>query len=411
MKLPIRILYVCPEAPWPLVSGGRFRISALHRALSAAGETSLLVIGDRSSRDVRRRIRESGGWVYPSRRETPPGRLRRILWNAATGRCIPAARYLSPRRLGKVRDRVAEARPDVVVLGDAYLAAAFLPVVQPLARAVIIDTHDAASLVHQRIAEAATSLPEALAYRLLARNTFAMEARYFPRADQVWTVSEEDADYYRRRHGIENVAVVPIAVDTQPLPEPRPPEEPGAIVFTGSFSYWPNEDAALRLIEMAPRLRRRGALRELSLVGIDPTPRMFAAAAAVEGVVITGRVPEVAPFLDRAALVVAPLAAGSGMKVKLLEGMARARPVLTTPFGAEGLAIRPGVHAEIVPLGQFEDKLAELMRDPLRRAALAAEGRRLVEALYSPAAAEHHLRDLLDRVLNPQGREPIPTRP
>jgi glycosyltransferase involved in cell wall biosynthesis len=200
-------------------------------------------------------------------------------------------------------------------------------------------------------------------------------------------------------------------VDTQALAEPRPPEEPGAIVFTGSYSYWPNEDAALRLIEMAPRLRRRGTLRKLSLVGIDPTQRMYAAAAGVEGVVITGRVPEVAPFLDRAALVVAPLAAGSGMKVKLLEAMARARPVLTTPVGAEGLAMRPGVHAEIVPIGQFEEKLAELMADPRRRAALASEGRRLVEALYSPAAVENQVRSLLDLALKPRGRSWNRARP
>jgi glycosyltransferase involved in cell wall biosynthesis len=182
-------------------------------------------------------------------------------------------------------------------------------------------------------------------------------------------------------------------------------------VFTGSFSYWPNEDAALRLIEMAPRLRRRGALQKLALVGIDPTQRMYAAAAGVAGVFITGRVPEVAPFLDRAALVVAPLAAGSGMKVKLLEAMARARPVLTTPLGAEGLAMRPGVHAEIVPLGQFEETLANLMADPRRRAALATEGRRLVEALYSRAAVENQVRSLLDRALKPQGRSWSPTRP
>lgn len=188
MKVPLRILYVCPEAPWPVVSGGRFRIDALHRALSAAGEASLLVVGDRSSREVRRRIREAGGWVYPSRRETPANRLQRILWNAARGRCIPAARYLSARRIGKFRERVAAARPDVVVLGDAYLAAAFLQLVRPLAQAVIIDTHDAASLVHRRIAKAAQSFPERFGYRILARNTLLMEARHFPRADQVWTV-------------------------------------------------------------------------------------------------------------------------------------------------------------------------------------------------------------------------------
>src|ERR1700694_4385255 len=175
MKPRLRVLYLCPEAPWPVTNGGKFRIDALHRALSTASDVRLLVVGDRSTRDVRRRIREAGGWIYPSRRETPANRLHRILWDAARGRWLSSGRYVAVRPVGKRRERVIAARPDVVVLGDAYLAAAFLPIVRPLANAVVVDTHDAASLVHRRIAKVARNLPEMLGYRLLARNTYLME--------------------------------------------------------------------------------------------------------------------------------------------------------------------------------------------------------------------------------------------
>lgn len=400
----LRIVYVCPETPWPVIGGGRFRIEALLRALSALAEVRLIVVGERPDGEARRFIREAGGAIYPARRESPAGRLCRILRAVAHGRSIPAERYLSPRRVEKLRARFAAEKPDLIVLGDVYLAAAFLEAARPYARAIVVDTHDAASLVARRISAASHRLPEKLAYRLLAANTFAMEARWLRRADQLWTLSEDDAAYYRGRHRLPNVAVVPIPVALTPATTPQ--EEPHAAVFAGSFSYWPNEDAALRLIAMAKGLRQRGALGTLYLVGVAPTERMRAAAAGAEGLIITGRVPDVGTFLDRAALVVVPLAAGSGVKVKILEAMARGRPILTTPVGAEGIAIQPGLHAEVAPLEGFEDAFVALMADPARRTALGAAGRRLVEERYSPAAVENRVRALVAKALAAhQGRE------
>lgn len=395
-----RIVYLCPEAPWPVTTGGRFRVDAVHRALSAIGPVPLIVVGDKPDRELRLRIRAEGGSIHPSRREGPAGRLLRILTAAARGRSIPAERYRSPRRLAKLASRLSQLKPDLVVLGDAYLGAAFIDVARAHARAVVIDTHDAASLVSRRIAAASPRVHEKIGYRLLARNTFAMERRIFPRADQLWTLSEADAGYYRRVHHLGNLAIVPNPIA---LPAPaRAVEEPLSVVFVGSFSYWPNEDAALRLIAMAQGLRRRGALDKLYLVGVAPTARMRKAAAGDPGIVVTGRVPEVGPFLDRAALVAVPLAAGSGLKVKILEAMARARPVLTTQFGAEGLDIVSGVQAEIAPLGSFADAVAALMGDPARRRELAIHGRRMVEERHSPAAMESQVRALVARALAPR---------
>lgn len=65
--------------------------------------------------------------------------------------------------------------------------------------------------------------------------------------------------------------------------------------------------------------------------------------------------------------------------------------MLTTPLGAEGLGVVPGVHAEVVTLERFGDVLAELLRDPARRAALARQGRAFGEERYSPAALESRM--------------------
>jgi glycosyltransferase involved in cell wall biosynthesis len=165
--------------------------------------------------------------------------------------------------------------------------------------------------------------------------------------------------------------------------------------MTGSYGYWPNEDAALRLIAMSRSLHARGVLRRLELVGISPTPAMLAAARGLGHVVVTGRVPEVRPHLERASVVAAPISAGSGTRLKILEALALARPVLTTPVGAEGLDLEPGVHAEISDLPGFPARLASLLEDPARRAAHGKAGRAWAEQRYSFAAMGERVRELL----------------
>ncbi|HET8541888.1 MAG TPA: glycosyltransferase [Anaeromyxobacter sp.] len=382
-----RVVYVCPESPYPRSSGGRFRIDAIRRALSAAADVRLVVVGDRPPLDARQKLRAEGGRVFPAKRETRFQWAARCVRAALRREPIPAGRYLSARRVERLAAHVRSLAPGLVLLGDVYLTA-LLPALRPLGARIAVDTHDAASLVHARIAAAAGSLGTRLAYRVLSANTEGVERRMLPLVDELWTASEDDARFYRERIGLARVEVVPNVVDFPPRPPTLAPEEPGAVAFTGSFTYWPNEDAALRLVELTRPLAAAGVVSRVYLVGVGPTARMRAAAAAAPHVVVTGRVPEMAPWFARAAVIAAPLAAGSGTKLKVLEAMAAARPVLTTPIGAEGLGLTPGVHAEVAPLEGFARVLGELLRDPARQARLAAAGREWAEARYSMGVLE-----------------------
>ncbi len=99
------------------------------------------------------------------------------------------------------------------------------------------------------------------------------------------------------------------------------------VVFTGAMDYWPNVDAVTWFVqEMLPSLKTRHPALRFYIVGRSPT----AAVKALEGpdVVVTGTVPDVRPYLQHAALVVAPLRLARGIQNKILEAMAMARPVV-----------------------------------------------------------------------------------
>ncbi|MBW3509385.1 TIGR03087 family PEP-CTERM/XrtA system glycosyltransferase [Janthinobacterium sp. NKUCC06_STL] len=130
-----------------------------------------------------------------------------------------------------------------------------------------------------------------------------------------------------------------------PLPDQPPFYPPGvqALVFTGAMDYWPNIDAVQWFVRHVwPALRRQFPQLQFYIVGSAPVPAVTAL-AKMAGVVVTGKVPDIRPYLAGAALVVAPLRIARGVQNKVLEAMAMGKVVLATPQALEGIAAQPGL--------------------------------------------------------------------
>lgn len=109
-----------------------------------------------------------------------------------------------------------------------------------------------------------------------------------------------------------------------------------AVVFTGAMDYWPNVDAAVWFAtEALPWLRQRHPDLVFYIVGRDPAPRVLSLSAP--HVVVTGTVPDVRPYLQHAAAVVAPLRVARGIQNKILEAMAMQQPVVTVTSCADAI--------------------------------------------------------------------------
>ncbi|MBI3952202.1 MAG: glycosyltransferase [Acidobacteria bacterium] len=187
----------------------------------------------------------------------------------------------------------------------------------------------------------------------------------------------------------ECVRVNPFGVEIPAEADPSG-EEAGTIMFVGGFGHPPNVDAALWLgSEIMPRLRAYWPGVRLIIVGSHPTKAVEA--LACDDITVTGRVPAVEAFLRRAAVVLAPLRTGGGMRVKVLQAMALGKPVVTTPIGAEGLANTGGR----LPLAIAEDAegiartTAALLGSENARHALGCRARAFVAQHHSwPAYAQ-----------------------
>jgi sugar transferase (PEP-CTERM/EpsH1 system associated) len=297
--------------------------------------------------------------------------------------------YVHARMRGAVREAVAGGAFD---LAHAQLAR-MAPYVEPLPIARFVDLVDALSLsTHRR----------SLRDRALPRWLTALEAKRLLRYERRLCASLEGASVASRvdRDAIGEEAarlgVVPNGVDLrEPTPD-GPGRDPATIVFTGNMGYFSNVDAACWFARRVfPLVRRSVPRARFHVIGARPSGPVRRLARADPAVSVLGYVDDLRPHLRTATVAVAPMQAGAGQQLKVLEAMAGGAPVVATPLAAEALEAGPEDALLVAGTAEaFADAVVALVGDPGRAAALAARARAFVERRYTWEASTRRLEEL-----------------
>jgi glycosyltransferase involved in cell wall biosynthesis len=201
-----------------------------------------------------------------------------------------------------------------------------------------------------------------------------------PRFAAIVVFAQRDVAAVEPTAGGAWVTRIPLAVEVPAQPLDPEGSDPPTVLFVGSFGHPPNVDAALWLASaIFPRVSERVPEARLELVGHEPGADI----RALDGgaVSVHGSVPDVTPYLDRAAVVVAPIRIGGSMRGKVLEALAAGKALVVTARAAEGV---DAVAGEQLVIAADEEELVEaiveLLRDPQRRRRLGESARRWAEA-------------------------------
>jgi sugar transferase (PEP-CTERM/EpsH1 system associated) len=249
--------------------------------------------------------------------------------------------------------------------------------------------------------------PAAAVFRREAHRLLRYELDVAARAEASVFVTEEETRRFlaQKPRDAARVATIRNGVDSeffspqQELPSPFAPDE-RPVVFTGSMDYWPNVDAVAWFArEVLPLLREHDGSVRFYVVGMNPDVAVRALAER-PGVAVTGRVPDVRPYLQHAAAVVAPLRVARGIQNKVLEAMAMGKPVVTTPACASGLSAREGTDLEAASDARdFAAKVRACM-EPAKAQAMGRLARERVLRDYTWPTSFR----LLDELLEPRVR-------
>ncbi|TMG60851.1 MAG: glycosyltransferase [Chloroflexi bacterium] len=185
--------------------------------------------------------------------------------------------------------------------------------------------------------------------------------------------------------------------------------EPSTILFFGTIAHYPNTDGLIFFLDnVLPLIKRVRPEVRLLVVGPAPPPEILRRAAP--DVIVTGEVPDVRPYLERAKVVVVPLRIGGGTRLKIVEALAMAKPVVSTSLGAEGLDVSDGediLIADNAPA--FADRVAGVLADNALATRLGSAGRRLVERSYDWNASARKLEALYHSTLLSRQRSELPS--
>jgi glycosyltransferase involved in cell wall biosynthesis len=179
------------------------------------------------------------------------------------------------------------------------------------------------------------------------------------------------------------------------------------ILFVGGYDHRPNVDAVRYFVEeVFPRVRARVPGVRFLILGSNPPAEVLGLAR--EGVEVVGYVPELAPYLDRCRLSVAPLRYGAGIKGKVVMSLSFGVPAVTTSVAAEGMGLRHGQEVLIADdAPAFADAVVRLYGDKDLWERLSANGLEFVRCRYSPEAGQRHVRAILGGI----GLAPVPACP
>ena len=195
------------------------------------------------------------------------------------------------------------------------------------------------------------------------------------------------------------IAVIPNGVDLeyfQPTRSSGPGYIPTRILFTGNMSYRPNVEAVRHFTaKVFPRILREIPDAQLCIVGMDPTAAVRRLADG-DRIVVTGRVEDVRPYFDSAAVAVAPLRVARGLQNKVLEAMAMRVPVVASPAAFAGISAVAGRDLLVAARpGEFSRAVVTLLRDPAARERFAVAGRTCVETNHNWSQLLERLEDLV----------------
>jgi glycosyltransferase involved in cell wall biosynthesis len=411
--LPLSVLFVVPYAPTRI----RSRPFHLIRALASMGHrlTVATLWSNEEERAAVAAVSQNGAHEVVAEQLS----RSRPLWNCARALLGPdplQAHYSWSPALARRLVHMLDNTPfDVVhvehLRGVRYALALANRLRGPGAGRVPIiwDSVDCISSLFRRAARESHTRRVRLAARLELRRTERYEGRMAPRFDRVLVTSETDRtellELAQRNAGpgvAKRFEVVPNGVDLGYFTPPDAPRQPMTLVITGKMSYHANATAAVRFVEdVMPCVWAKLPDARLMIVGKDPPQevvRLQGASGAkaldsrhappVHGdatrVVVTGTVDDIRPFLQGAALAIAPIQYGVGIQNKVLEALACGTPVVATPQAVSGLSARDG---EDLVVGRSPEGLAAaivlLLEDPDRRRRIGEAGRTYVERQHN----------------------------
>ncbi len=401
----MRILWLKTELLHPIDKGGKIRTYNMLKELKREHHVIYLTLDD----EVQNTEARSLAFEYCHELITVPHRqnkkftagfYRDLALNLFSPMPYAIKKYESAAMQEKIREQLGRKAFDVLIC-DFLAPAVNLPGYLPCP--TVLFQHNVEAMIWKRHYEVQTN-PTRKAYlhgQWTKMRKF--EQQMCGRFDTVVAVSREDKDQMKDEYGVARIYDVPTGVDTAYFrPSGRESLSPHSVVFTGSMDWLPNEDAIRYFVEQVmPLVKQSIPDFSLVVVGRDPSSAVVELAQRDRSVVVTGRVEDVRPYIERAAAYIVPLRIGGGTRLKIYEAMAMEKAVISTTIGAEGLALRDGTELLLADTAEsFAQTVVRVLSDETLATSLGQQAASKVRESFGWPRAAKYFADFCKQAVN-----------
>ncbi|MCG9131156.1 glycosyltransferase [Candidatus Poribacteria bacterium] len=378
----MKILFLSPTVPFPLTDGGRIRVFNLLKQIAAKSDVTLLALETQSTdAEGVAELQQLGVQVHlvPNAPMLPRVSFSTLVNAFLKQQPITVARYDLPAYRQKFRELIASENFDLVHYEMFHTAQFRTETDLPS----VLSQQNVDSAIWRRLCGETTHPFYKFAYWTQQLAFQRYERVLSPRFDAVTCTSDIDADVFQRYCAADTLEIIPNGVDVTHYQPDFTSEAPAHLIYIGSMDWYPNEDAVAFFVdEVLPSIQDKVRDVQFSIVGGNPSARVQKLAER-EGVVVTGRVPEIKPYFAEATVFVVPLRIGSGTRLKILEALAMGKAIVSTTVGAEGLALKDGEEIFIADEPAiFAGAVTRLLTDASLRRRIGENGRARVEQDY-----------------------------
>ena len=386
----LNIVIVAPRFPYPLDRGDRITIYNLLRFFSQRHTLSLLCFLEPD---------QDPDWVekvepFCEEVVTVPLSKPRAYTNSLLGvfgsTPLQVHYYRDPAMTAALDALVAKQQPDLLYAHTIRMGQ-YTESYQDSARVLALQI--SMTLNYRRLAEQAESPLNKLLYGLEYRKLRSFEGPYAGKFDKVLLISQHDLKAIEHAPPTDKTFFSPHGVSFEHFTaDPAVEKEPSSVVFTGNMGYAPNVDAVRYFYEaIFPLVQEQVPGVTWTIVGTDPAPEV-SKMAENPAIAVTGRVPDLRDYLNRAQVAVDPLRVGAGLQNKVLEGMSMGLPMVVTSVANEGIQ---ATHGENILIADEPDVFAQhvvtLLNDAEKRSHLGEAARAFIVEQWS---WEKHFEDL-----------------
>jgi polysaccharide biosynthesis protein PslH len=254
-----------------------------------------------------------------------------------SGRPYNAQRFISSAYKEKLKELLTGNTYDVILLEGLYLVP-YIPLIRKYSQAEIsLKIHNVEHEIWKRVVINETSITRRTYLKVLTTRIRRMERMAINKYDNLVAFTDRDAMFFNTMGNKKPYFVSPVGINLSNLILPKENIDFPSIFFLGALDWAPNQEGLLWFIRNVwVKVYEKNKHVHLDIAGRN-APLWFEKMIVGEGIRYHGEVPDAYSFMNSRSIMVVPLLSGSGMRIKIIEGMAMGKALITTSIGTEGI--------------------------------------------------------------------------